>query len=267
MSDNDMLSIARMADILGVARSSFYYQHKQPEKDDILKAKIEAVQREHPAYGHRRIALELGINKKRVLRVMRQYDLFPTVWANGKKKPSKSKKDSGVPNLAKHRCAIAPNSIWAGDFTYLKFQGQFLYLATVMDVFTREIIAWDLGTRHTSALVQDVLTAAIQTRARAPDIFHSDQGSEYTSQACQELLKKYNILPSHSPKGRPWHNGYQESFYNSFKRELGHINRFSHLEYLYEAISSLIHYYNHKRIHSALKMSPKQFHDKHISTH
>lgn len=259
---DDPLSISRIAELLEVSRSSFYYKHKLPDKDEVLKYQIQEVLKEHPAYGHRRIAIELGINKKRVLRVMKKFNLFPTVWANNKKKRSnKPHLDSRIPNLAATLSPIQPNVIWSGDFTYLKYQGRFVYLATVIDIYSREIVAWQLGYCHTSKLVADVLESAIQRRERPPDIFHSDQGSEYTSKGFQDLLRKYTIQQSNAPKGKPWKNGRQESFYNTFKRELGNISRFQDIDYLFEAISSLIHYYNNKRIHGALKMSPKQYYD------
>lgn len=98
-------------------------------------------------------------------------------------------------------------------------------------------------------------------RKATPRIFHSDQGSEYASTACIEWLVKHNILPSHSPKGKPWVNGRQELFFSSFKLEFGKASRFPTLEKLIEGIGQHIFYYNFRRIHSALKMPPKQFCD------
>jgi putative transposase len=82
-----------------------------------------------------------------------------------------------------------------------------VYLATVMDSFTREVVAWQLGWHHTSQLDVDALVEAVRKRGRVPQLFHSDQGSEYTSQACVQWLVRQQILPSNSPKGKPWNNG------------------------------------------------------------
>lgn len=264
------LPIARTARILGVSRSRFYYQPKLPAKDDALKKVVELVLRDHPGYGYRRITLELRrrgqrINEKRVLRVMKKYNLWPPVWLSGKPKRRRTKgksPPSNIPNLAETLCPIQPDVVWAGDFTYIRYHSRWLYLATVIDVYTREIAGWQIGYYHTSQLVIEAIESALANRIRAPDIFHSDQGSEYVSHECQERLAQHNIQPSHSPKGKPWKNGRQESFYNSFKRELGDISRFREFDYFYEAVAQLINYYNQRRIHSALKMPPTEFYEK-----
>lgn len=264
------LPIAHTARVLGVSRSRFYYQAKLPVKDDALKKQVASVLHDHPGYGYRRITLELRrrgqrINEKRVLRVMKKYDLWPPVWLSGKPKRPRTKRKnppSNIPNLAERVCPIQPDVVWAGDFTYIRYQRRWLYLATVIDVYTREIAGWQIGYHHTSRLVIEAIESALAHRIRAPDIFHSDQGSEYTSHDCLERLVKSHVQPSHSPKGKPWKNGRQESFYNTFKKELGDISRFRRFDYFYEAVAQLINYYNQRRIHSALKMPPTEFYEK-----
>lgn len=164
-----------------------------------------------------------------------------------------------MPNRLKAACPIAPNVAWAGDFTHLWFKGKAIYLATIIDCFTREIVAWQMGIHHTAGLVIDVLAEAKRKRKRLPYIFHSDQGSEYTSQQCLAWLTKEHILPSWSPKGKPWNNGTQESFFRTFKLEFGRTSQFVTLEALTEAIGKYMHYYNTKRIHRRLKMPPRTF--------
>lgn len=213
---------------------------------------------EHPAYGYRRIALHLKINKKRAQRVMALYGLRP---AYTQKRPKYGRKTSvsGVPNRTQGISPIQPNVIWAGDFTELSYGGRKLFLATVIDRYTREVIAWQLGLHHTTRLILDVLEEAQRKRGATPHIFHSDQGSEYTAHACIEWLTRHHILPSHSPKAKPWKNGHQESFYNRFKLEFGKPSRHKTIELLIEAIGRYIHYYNTRRIHSALKMPPRAY--------
>jgi transposase InsO family protein len=169
---------------------------------------------------------------------------------------------SSIPNRTKGISAIAPNVIWAGDFTELYFHGTRVYLATVIDRFTREVIAWQLGLHHTTRLVLDVLHDAVQKRSSKPSIFHSDQGSEYTSHACIQWIVDHKILPSHSPKAKPWNNGHQESFSDKFKLEFGKPSRHESIEMLTEAIGRYIQYYNTRRIHSALRMLPGKFYEK-----
>ena len=171
-----------------------------------------------------------------------------------------------VPNLAQTRCPIRPNVLWAGDFTYLPLRNGFLYLATVMDVYTREIVGWHLSTRHTTALIAEAFRDAVRRAHAAPSIFHSDQGSEYVSGSYTRLLNWYGVTPSHSTKSSPWENGFQESFYNNCKLELGNLARFDDLGALIAAVHRQLHYYNHDRIHTVIKMPPVYYHDRWIKT-
>ena len=132
-------------------------------------------------------------------------------------------------------------------------------LTALIDTFTREIIEWQIGLYHTTALVLDVLEEAIRKRNCTPTIFHSDQGSEYASSMCIEWLVAHHINPSHSGKGKPWHNGRQESFFNSFKFKFGKTSCYATIESLIEAIGKYIHYYNTSRIHGVLKTPPREF--------
>ena len=256
------LSKSALARSLGVSRSSLYYIPKLIKKDENLRDCILGVLSEFPAYGHRNIALELNTGKNRVYRVMVKYGIKPLIAYKKPKYGSKTSVMAGVPNRTKGISPIAPNDIWVGDFTYLHFHGRVLYLATVMDRYTREIIAWQIGLHHTTRLILDVLEEALRKRDVHPSLFHSDQGSEYTANECIEWLVKNKIQPSHSPKGKPWNNGHQESFYARFKLEFGKPSRFETLELLIEAIGKHIHRYNTKRRHSAFKMPPRVFYEK-----
>ena len=155
-----------------------------------------------------------------------------------------------------------PNQAWVSDFTYLSYRSKFMYLATILDAFTREVIAWNISVRHNADLVCEALITAINKREKSPTIFHSDQGSEYRSNDLIEILKSKSIQPSMSKKSSPWQNGRQESFYQKFKFELDEPNSYATQGELIEAIAIQIHYYNHKRIHSALKMPPAIFYQR-----
>ena len=247
-----------LARAFGVSRRSLYYHPVRENHDRGLRDTIIKTLEEHPAYGYRRIALHLKINKKRAQRVMQKYGLVPRI----RRKPTKygrKRSPSGVPNRTSHVTPIAANAIWAGDFTELPFRHRKLYFATVIDRYTREVIGWQLGEHHTTRLVLDVLEEAMRKRGKGPTIFHSDQGSEYTAHRCIEWLVSKKILPSHSPKASPWRNGHQESFFNTFKLEFGKPSRLETIERLTEAIGRYIHYYNTRRIHSSLKMPPRSF--------
>lgn len=257
------LSKSALARSLGVSRSSLYYVPRQLIKDTRLRDQILGTLNEHPAYGHRRIAIDLSTGKNRVNRVMIKFGIKPRI-SHRKPKYGRKTSVSGIPNRTQGISPIAPNVIWAGDFTYLHFHGRMIYLATVIDRFTREVIAWQIGLYHTTRLVLDVLEDALNKRSTHPYIFHSDQGSEYTSHTCIEWIVKHKILPSHSPKSKPWKNGHQESFYDKFKLEFGKASRHQTIELLTEAIGRYIHYYNTRRIHSALKMPPRVFYEKEV---
>ena len=258
--NNPHLSKKSVAKHYGIARSALYVLPRQPQKDKVLLTEILKVIQNNPHYGYRRVALVLEKNKKQIQRVMKKYGLKPKRRrAKFRKKADEKNPPSGIPNRLKTLCPIVPNAVWAGDFTYLSFYGKNVYLATVLDVYTREIVGAFIGLHHTSQLVIAALEDAKRKRKKLPQIFHTDQGSEYASQSCRLWLMAEKILPSHSYKAHPWENGYQESFYGKFKKELGNIHRFITLEDLMEGIYRQVYYYNNKRIHSKLRMPPRQF--------
>ncbi len=249
-----------LAKELGISRQSLYYKPKLPEKDLRLKTDIEKVMSDNKAYGHKRIAWALNINKKRALRVMKLFGLKPR--RRRKRQPDKPQ-DLGqapmaIPNLVKGIIIDAPNKVWVSDFTFLPYYGRFVYLATLEDVFTRQIVGWEVSIRHNADLVAQALLNALN-HYPAPQIAHSDQGSEYRSKLYLNLLKSFNIQPSMSEKASPWQNGYKESFYSGFKLELGHPECYPMLGELIEAIAQQIYYYNNQRIHTALKCPPAVF--------
>lgn len=243
---------------MGMARSSLYYMHKQSGKDWQTKCLIEEALREFPSYGHKRLALHLNINKKRVLRVMKIYGIKPY-----RRKGARPKKGEGririqYPNLLLLQVPLRSGQIWAADFTYLKYHGRFLYVATVLDLYTREIVGWSISTSHDTMLVVNALLAALAHHGR-PEIFHSDNGSEYNSKDFIALLTLIGTEISRSAPGCPWENGYQESFYAGFKVDLGDPGRFASRGGLVYEIHQTIYRYNTCRIHTALRMAPLQF--------
>jgi transposase InsO family protein len=260
-----------LAASLGVSRSSLYYNPKMPDKDLALKALIEKTwyEDEFPEYGHRRIAIHLGIGKKRIKRVMNKYQLKPP--KRRFKKPSKPKDQDQpevpFPNIIKTLCPIRPGVVWSSDFTYIPWQGGFIYLATVMDIFNREIVGWHVLSVHTVALIEGVFSDALSRRDSLPICFHSDQGSEYKELKHLENVQQRGIRISMSKKSSPWENGYQESYYSNFKLELGDSNRFETLGELIVEIHRLINRYNNQRIHTSLGCSPIQFKEIYYKKH
>ncbi len=251
-----------LAKELGISRQALYYQPKKKIKNEEIKKQIQNVMVKHPAYGHRRIALELKRNKKPILRVMNIFGLKPKIMRK-RKRPDKPE-DHGKPevksiNISKILCPIQSNVVWAGDFTYFDFEGKFWYLATVMDIHTREIIGWHFANHHTTDLIIKAFEEALRRTKAKPKFFHSDQGSEYVSGRYEELLKSHGVQPSFSRKSSPWQNCFQESFYSNFKLEIGDIKRFIEIGELIEFIHQQIAYYNNERIHTSIKMPPTIF--------
>lgn len=250
-----------LAKKLNISRSSLYYQPKKPPKDEMIKKDIQTVMKEHKAYGHRRVAIALGMNKKKANRIMKKYGLKPKIRrASHPTKPDDlGNPELGTENIYRRLCPIRPNIVWAGDFTYFWFGGQFWYLATVIDIFTREIIGWHMANHHTTDLIVKAFKDAVHRTGKTPLWFHSDQGSEYVSGAYEKLLVGHGVIPSQSKKSSPWQNGFQESFYSNFKLELENIKRFDEVGELIEAIYRQIAYYNNRRIHTSIKMPPIKF--------
>jgi putative transposase len=173
--------------------------------------------------------------------------------ANNGKKPAPA-------NLLNDQALVAayPNHIWAEDFTYFWFQNRFYYLATVIDLYSRQIVGWALGSRHDTNLITAALMDAV-SRHPSPAILHNDRGSEYLSKRYRTICASLEITMSASAPGSPWQNGFQESFYNNFKAELGNLKQLGNEGQLLEAIALQLHYYNTKRIHSSLRTYPAAY--------
>jgi transposase InsO family protein len=250
---------------LGVSRSSLYYKKRKPIEDWKIKQKIEEVLHDFPSYGHKRISLALKLNKKRIRRVMKLYGIKPYRRHRKPWKRVKTRIYDIFPNLLLTTPLVRMNQIWVTDFTYLFWKNRFIYLATVMDIWNREIVGACVLANHSSALVIQAMISALMDHPK-PDIIHSDHGSEYTAKVFQDFCLSAGIDISMSRKGSPWENGYQESFYDKFKIDLGDPNRFDDLGELVYEIYHTIHIYNTIRIHTALKMSPREFAKKSASS-
>ncbi len=248
---------AALAKQLGISRASLYYVSKQLPKDWELKNRIEEVLAAHPDYGSPRVGAALHVNEKRTARVMKLFGI--KAYRRRGRRPRKS----GVakqeyPNLLREIMPERPNEAWAADFTYLPFKGSFVYVATVTDYLTKEVVGAAVSLRHDTMLVMDALFAAIHHRPH-PRLFHSDNGREYGSKAFTGALDEIGIAISRSKKACPWQNGMQEAFYSQFKVSLGDPSRFKTLGELAYEIHRTIWIYNHTRIHSVLKMPPFLF--------
>jgi len=246
-----------LARSLGVSRSSLYYVSKKDKKDWISKSKIEGVLRKHPSYGSRRIAQALLLNRKGVKRVMQKFGVKP-YRRRGRKWRKKKPISVIYPNLLFGTIPAFEHHIWAADFTEIAWREKTVYVATTIDLYTRKVVGISVALRKGAVLTAQALWSALLHYPH-PEIFHSDNGTEYAAESFISLLNNCSIRISRSHPGCPWENGYQESFYDKFKVDLGDPNRFGSLGELVAEIYQTIWIYNNTRIHSALKMPPKIF--------
>jgi putative transposase len=219
-------------------------------------------------YGYRNVHKDLTesgirVNKKRVARLMRLHKLYGAGTLNKKPHHKAGRPHYAHPNHLK-QCFITqkPNEAWVTDITYIRTYEGWLYLAVVLDLFSRKIIGWAMSHRMTSSLALDALHMAIR-RQRPTDlvILHSDQGSQYSSYAWQNMLKRFNIIPSMSRRGNCYDNAVVESFFKTLKRECVRKQVFITREAAKAAIFHYIEmFYNSKRRHSYLDyLSPNEF--------
>ena len=248
-----------LAKLWQISRSTLYYVSRKEKTDWDLKCKIEAVLRKRgqSAYGSRRISDALGLNRKRIQRIMRKYGIKP-YRRHGRKYRKRKKIKVIYDNLLLRVIPSYPHHIWASDFTELSWRGITVYLATVLDLYTREIVGLSVSLRKGSQLTLQALWNALLNHPK-PEIFHSDNGKDYDAKIFIDTLMEIGSLISRSYPGCPWENGYQESFYDKFKLELADPNRFNSLGELVAGIYQTVWDYNHTRIHSALKMPPRSF--------
>lgn len=240
-------------------RCGLYRPGSASKRDEELAEQIKDVLVRHRNYGHRRIAIELGIGHNRARRVMRLFGLGP------KRRMPTFRTPAAAIRLAPRNLilelslvATRPGYLWACDFTYLWCLGRWYYLATVIDLFTRELVGWSLSRHHDTNLIMGALYDAL-SGYDSPQYLHFDRGSEYLSERHLNFCDSLEITVSASHKASPWENGFQERWNGTFKTELGSLKAVADEGELIEQIAATICYYNQDRIHTRLKTSPKKF--------
>jgi transposase InsO family protein len=243
---------------LGVSRGTLYYKRKMPGKDWELKCQIEEVLRQEGkhSYGSPRISEELKRNHKVIERVMKLFGI--KAYRRRARKLKKKAIKIEYTNLLLTNMPLWKNHIWAADFTEIWWQDKKVYVATVIDLFTREIVGIAISRNKGVQLTAAALWNALLYNPK-PLIFHSDNGSEYRAKAFVEILKNLNILISRSAPGCPWENGYQESFYDKWKVDFGDPHCFKTFGELVVGIYRSIWVYNNTRMHTSLNMTPREF--------
>ncbi len=257
--------------VLGISRNAYYNYLSvgQPKdvNDERLKEKIEVIILDCPGYGYRRITRELSnqstwVNHKKVLRIMSKYNLI------GAKKKTKfavttdsNHKNKIYPNLVKGTVATGPNQIWVSDITYIPTLEGFVYLAFILDTYSRKVVGFNVGDNLTQDLVIKALEMALNKRSSKKLVHHSDRGVQYTASGYIALLKTHDIQISMAAKGNPYENAYAETFVKSLKAE--EVKRYEYetrSEAEIRIANYITNYYNARRLHSALNYeSPERF--------
>jgi putative transposase len=251
--------------VLALPRSTLYYQ-AQPQSDEEVRQAIEAVAQQFPTYGSRRVAAQLRrapyrllVNRKRAQHVMRSMGLLRRTRPRKQRTTHSHHGFRRFPNLVADRAASEPDEIWVSDITYVRLGTEFIYLAIIMDVLTRDIRGWQLG----RTLGQELTLIALQ-RALAhhtPVIHHSDQGIQYAAPQYIQTLQAAGIQISMAAAGEPRQNGYAERVIRTIKEEEINLTEYSDFPDALAQIGQFIDdVYRTKRIHSALGyLTPVEF--------
>lgn len=261
--------------MLGLSRSSYYAPPTVlAARDSQAVAALRQVHEAHPFYGVARFAIHFHWSEDKARRIRNLAGIqIPRAGKRYKYRRGGKAEIAAPPNIL-HRFALLKNlerpqdgmdysnmvnvEAWVQDFSYIWFEQSFCYLAVVLSLETRQVVGWRLGTSHSSELTYAALLDAL-SKHQTPAILHSDQGSEYLSHRHQLLCEKLEIQLSASNKASPWQNGFMERWFRTLKQELPPLTKLQGLAQLHEAIAMYVHYYNHDRIHTALKMSPAAY--------
>jgi transposase InsO family protein len=271
MSLQGSLSIERMCQMVPVSRRGFYrsLQERHPVEEEMeVRSAIQQIALEHRRrYGYRRISAELRrrgmpVNHKRVARIMREDNLLAVQPRRFMVTTRSNHKLEVYLNLASRMKLTGIHQLWVADITYIRLQAEFVYLAVILDGFSRKVVGWELERTLASRLASAALERAIVNRQPPPGVVHhSDRGVQYACEEYVTILEKHRMLPSMSRPANPYDNASCESFLKTLKREEIYANKYENLEHLRANIEEFIdQYYNRQRLHSALGyQSPEEF--------
>lgn len=256
------LPISRQCRLLGLRRSTAYYaSHRSPERqaaEVLLMHKIDELYTAHPNLGRNgmRDALAesfgLAVNAKRVRRLMKVLCLA-AVYPRPKRNTSKSTREHRkYPYLLGNLQISRPDHVWCSDITYIRLKQGFVYLTAVMDWYSRAVLSWELSTSLESVFCVDALESALELK-RLPEIFNTDQGSQYTSEDFTSVLKKRGISISMDGAGRAFDNIMIERLWRTVKYEEVYLRDYSSVLEARMSLARYFDYYNHHRRHSSLQ--------------
>ncbi len=261
-------SIQRGCEVMGLGRSTYYYQSKAASVEDRkeeadLRDRIEQIVVEHARYGYRRVRWQLKregweVNHKRVARIMRQESLQCQLKRRWVKTTDSDHGYRVYPNRLKGVKVSRPNQVWVADITYIRIVVGFLYLAVVLDLYSRKVIGWALSDKIDAELSVEALRMALEQRGAVTGCIHySDRGVQYACQAYVDELQAAGLEISMSRKGNPYDNAAAESFMKTLKCEEVYLWDYQTVEDVKERVPYFLEeVYNQKRLHSALGFCP-----------
>jgi putative transposase len=258
--------VSALCQMTGLSRAGFYRSRTPRQASPVemeVRDEMQKIAVESPAYGYRRITAELrhrgfAVNRKRVLRMMREDNLL-CVRRRAFVATTDSRHNLPVyPNLAGQMEPTAINQLWVADITYIRLRTEFVYLAVVLDAFSRRVIGWALGRTLEAELAVSALRMALLERKPQPGlVHHPDRGVQYASGNYTELLKQHQAQISMSRKGNPYDNAACESFMKTLKHEEVYRNEYRDLQEAHACIGDFLErVYNRHRLHSALGYLP-----------
>ncbi len=264
------LPVQRLCQLAGVPRASYYRATQPPlaeiaNRNEAVLGEIRAICQEMPGYGTPRVTVELRrrgyqVNHKRVFRLMRKANLQCRRKRRFVRTTDSKHGFRIYPNLARNLVPVRPDQLWRADITYIRLVCEFVYLAVILDAFSRRVVGWALTRHIDAALTLTALRMAIEGRNIQPGlVHHSDRGVQYACDEYIKVLHDHKFTISMSRKGNPYDNAMAESFMKTLKAEEVYINEYHGFSDAYSNIEQFIEIvYNNKRLHSSLGYNTPQ---------
>lgn len=259
------LSMRRQCELLGVNRSSLYYQPTEPDAEALeLMRRMDELHLQHPFFGRRMMTQTLKaegriINHKRVQRLMRVMGLESVAPKPNTSRPAPE--HAVFPYLLRNLKVSRVNQVWAADITYIPMARGFSYLVAIIDWYSRRVLAWQLSNTMETAFCVDALQDALR-RYRRPEIFNTDQGSQFTSEDFTAVLLSQGVRISMDGKGRCIDNIFVERLWRSLKYEEVYLHAYETMQQAREGIERYFEFFNDRRPHKALGyQTPAAFYD------
>jgi putative transposase len=262
---NTGVSMRRQCELLGVNRSSLYYEPVEPDAEELgLMRRIDELHLKHPFFGSRKIAQTLKaagieVNRKRVQRLMRLMGLESTAPKPNTSKPAPE--NPVCPYLLKNLQVSRVNQVWAADITYIPLARGFLFLVAIIDLYSRRVLGWRLSNTLETSFCVEALHEALE-RYGCPEIFNTDQGAQFTSEEFTSALLERDVKISMDGRGRCLDNIFVERLWRSLKYEEVYLYAYESVSVARAGVGRYFQFFNHERPHASLgNQTPASFYD------